>query len=1016
MAEREIIQNLIFELGQGQPERFAAELDAAFAVIDERTPEELFRFTREFAELVNFHTDGGPVDTWAPFFPASAEEIAAAKASGMVRPDLALLFTFFEQYQQAREQSNQLTLKHLDFYYRRILRFQPRPALPDRAHVLLTLKKDARAVEIRPEHIFSAGKDASGVERIYAPVRRTIANQAQVAALRSIHVDAAGNGTVRFAPIANSADGLGGELPEAEPKWFGFGHPDLPAAEIGFALAAPLLRMKSGVRKVTLTLTLAGVNAQRLNTANLQGAFAVFLTGEKSWIEAEGVEASITGDVATWSFTIPASAPAVVDYNAELHGYTYATEAPIVQLLLRSEGARVGYRDFAGVTVRNAQIAVDVSEVTTLTVENDAGAVDATKAFQPFGPEPVAGSRLMVAYPEALNKRLTRVELEVEWKGAPFSFSSHYANYGRTVNNSTFQATVHMRDASGTEFRVEPVDLFNATNPQNKHTITLTPGVSSQVAAPSAGHVTRALTLAGSQWAQQTAHKTFLAMPILHIFRRTAPPVRAGFITVSLNSDFLHTTYRKKYVQNVLEYARSGEGTPVILNEPYTPTIQSIALSYHAITTSVPVSSNDVSDFASQELQFFQLTPFGPRRDHGYQRAQFDFLASSDVSLLPAMPHAGELLVGVENLQANDSVSLLFQVAPGSGDPDLPAESISWFVLCDNYWRPLGRRELVLDTTNHLRTSGIVQIVVPPVATTINSMLPPGMVWLKAAVNGDVRAVNQLIAVAANAVEVEFVDSGNDPAHYRSALPQKSITKLKDGLAAVKAVQQPFASFGGRAAEQVTSFHTRTSERLRHKDRAIAGWDYERLVLEAFPSIHKVKCVPHASPDSWLAPGHVLLVLVPSLHNRNAVDKLQPRVDTDTLTRVQAYIRARCAGQLKLHVRNPRYQKLRLQFKVRFHDGYEFNFYRNELEQEIIRVLSPWAFSQTEDIEFGGRIAKSVLLDFVEELEYVDYVTDFRMFSYFGDAASTTDLSEVAPVAPDVILVSDASHDITQVA
>jgi hypothetical protein len=53
----------------------------------------------------------------------------------------------------------------------------------------------------------------------------------------------------------------------------------------------------------------------------------------------------------------------------------------------------------------------------------------------------------------------------------------------------------------------------------------------------------------------------------------------------------------------------------------------------------------------------------------------------------------------------------------------------------------------------------------------------------------------------------------------------------------------PYSSFGGRETEDTTEFYQRVSERLRHKERAITIFDYERLVLESFPEVYKVECV-----------------------------------------------------------------------------------------------------------------------------------------------------------------------------
>jgi hypothetical protein len=155
-------------------------------------------------------------------------------------------------------------------------------------------------------------------------------------------------------------------------------------------------------------------------------------------------------------------------------------------------------------------------------------------------------------------------------------------------------------------------------------------------------------------------------------------------------------------------------------------------------------------------------------------------------------------------------------------------------------------------------------------------------------------------------------------------------------------------------------------------------------------------------------------VLVPGLANRTAVDPLQPRIDTNTLSRVDEALRAAGGMQTQYHVRNPRYQRIRLDFKVRFKTGCEFNYYAGQLRYAIDRFLSPWAFGGTSDINFGGRVYKSVLLDFVEEVDFVEFVTDFSLYSLTTAQDASIDRNEVAPVAPDAILVSAADHLIAE--
>jgi hypothetical protein len=51
----------------------------------------------------------------------------------------------------------------------------------------------------------------------------------------------------------------------------------------------------------------------------------------------------------------------------------------------------------------------------------------------------------------------------------------------------------------------------------------------------------------------------------------------------------------------------------------------------------------------------------------------------------------------------------------------------------------------------------------------------------------------------------------------------------------------------------------------------------------------------------------------------------------------------------------------------------------DKLNTEIEQFLTPWAYGTTADIEFGSSIEKSVVLNFIEERDYVDFVTCFKM-------------------------------------
>jgi hypothetical protein len=250
-------------------------------------------------------------------------------------------------------------------------------------------------------------------------------------------------------------------------------------------------------------------------------------------------------------------------------------------------------------------------------------------------------------------------------------------------------------------------------------------------------------------------------------------------------------------------------------------------------------------------------------------------------------------------------------------------------------------------------------------------------------------------------------------------LPAGTIAKLANADSAIKKVEQLYATFGGRAAETGSHFFTRVSERLRHKNRAIAQWDYERMVLEAFPTVHKVKCLNHLRFEPTgnthiyreLAAGHVTVIVVSNLRNQNAVNTLRPYTALGDLENIETFLKARMTCQATLHVRNPLFEPIRAEFKVRYFPGYDETFYTQLLNEGIIRFLSPWAFDAGQDIGFGGKIYKSALINFVEEQPYVDYVEDFRLIHL--TIPPKPDQETIEPGTQCSILVSAEAHFIT---
>jgi hypothetical protein len=329
---------------------------------------------------------------------------------------------------------------------------------------------------------------------------------------------------------------------------------------------------------------------------------------------------------------------------------------------------------------------------------------------------------------------------------------------------------------------------------------------------------------------------------------------------------------------------------------------------------------------------------------------------------------------------------VLFKVAEGSANPEKKPLPIQWSYLSQNNWVPFDKFNILSDGTKGLLQSGIIQFAVPKNANDNNTLLPENLHWIRASVVSDTDAISDLIGINPQAVSAIFKDNENDPEHYKNLLTAETISKLKTGDPGISKLLQPYSSFGGKAKEEKSMFYTRISERLRHKNRAVTRWDYEHLVLEEFPEVYKVKTLNHTkytgdlSKYSALAPLHVTTVIVSNVLNKNAVDPLRPKTSLTRLLEITDFLKKINAPCAELHVVNPLYEEIKISTNVKFLPGFDNGFYGKQLEDDLKAFLSPWAFEGNSEIEFGGKIHFSVILNFIEKRNYVDYVTCFDMY------------------------------------
>ncbi|MAM29893.1 MAG: baseplate protein J [Flavobacteriaceae bacterium] len=1013
-------------LGTEQDNRSRNKVAPEKLRLNDFTIEDWMHFAYNFAEKLNYFDAEdhlNPDGDWTQFLVKKdkvASFLATHDGTGTMTPHLTLFVCFLKLLEYTQENFNSITKRHLDFYYGQVLQLEKKAPIADSVHLLFELAKNTQESLISKETIALGGKDALGKHRKYSTAQEAVINTAQIVSLKSSyhHRKGATAKTHEYncfvaAPVVNSADGISEPFEAYEP-WLPFGYPSyiteqpkLPTAEIGFAIGAPVLELQEGTRTITVTISLA--NPIETAILDITNNFSIYATGAEGWMGplsvsnlSNGKNKNLPKTTSNLQFTLvlDGEQDAIVPYSKELHEGTFSDAVPMLkfELNIAQPSHANGYLLYTQLLenkIKDITVSVAVTDASSLVLSNDIGGIKADKPFYPFGTQPVEKNSLYVDYPEAFSKNWDTVTIQGDWLNQPEDFVQHYIAYRKKGGNKNLSPNQYYQ-----VLYFQDHQTATGTNPNGTFAPTT---VASNLYVSSNDHFKASIAVKkNGEFEQQ--HSS------LSLFKKNGASFANGFtlqnaskdlegpIEISLLQSFLHRVYPK-----VLALSMGSEQDTILPNEPYTPMAENLRLSY---TASEKRTFNNKSQQANDgTITLHHLHPFGH--------------AVNNQTLVPTYCSGGALYIGLSGTKKLQQVQLLVQLLEGTENPEVYSfssnDKITWSYLSDNKWISFSRDYFRGDTTDNFLQTGIVSFIVPPEATQNNTLLPSGLVWIKATNPKRFDTVCKCIHIQAQVITATFVDIGNELSHLKTGLPAESITKLEQRNPLVKKVTQPFASFGGSAQEADEAFYQRVSERLRHKDRAITLWDYEHLILEEFKEVHKVKCLNHTKGTNFHAPGNVSLVLIPDTVNQNTFDMFQPRLSQAKRNKIETYINSLNSHFVTAEVVNPLYEEVSVQLGVKLHDGYDPSFYEKEVTRTIQQYLSPWAFVETAQLNFGISFHQSNLIAFLEQLPYVDYLVDVEVFHHTKAVPLGTKKINILPSNPKAILVSAKAHSITVV-
>jgi hypothetical protein len=917
-------------------------------------------------------------------------------------PHIGLLLTFFKLFQFTQEQINSMTKRHLDYYYKDLLNQEPRKI--DKSHfamLALYLKQDVDRLVIDKGEGFDF--NIEGVEDgIFYTSGTTQINRAIISDIKSIYKS-------EEVPFHSKSD-LNSfrvnllyeedvlqriqnnlELPvkNYEELPVLFGTENRTHSNLGFIVSSPALILEEGIQEITLEFKLVkslftggnetafdklfnkeldfykkknpeiGVKELKEKESDLKEnivfkffrkAFNISITTSNGWKDISYSQTRVNASILSIRIPLKSTADQLISFDTSLHEGEFETECPCIKIFLNNTATHHPYIFLKDLTIEYVRIVAEVSEVHNLNLSNSNGELDNTIPFTPFGSIPLKGSYLRIQNPKIFQESLYALEFSINWNGLPQirgGFKKYYEAFENGIHNGIFKAVIS-EERSINKNEVVGFNLFD-------------------------GDVNGYLN-----------NRKHIPVP-LETFDFKNKIVQFGGVVVKNKKSvyvtlmepdiaFGHGVFSQIYAKAAMKSSRYYKKNIPLPNQPFTPVIDKFIVNYKNVLKENVLRKQDED---SNSIKLIHLYPFG-------NAVVFPGSINSKCHLFPQIDKKGNLFIGLEKAFPEDIVSIGFELIPAvyfHSVVNVPI--ISWKYLHNNVWEDL-TGSVIEDETKGLIKSGIIKIVIPSSIQYNNTRLSSGKFWIKAEYDGDEELNSRVINIFTQAILVSSQVSLSRSI-VSEKLPQKGshIKPIKNKE--IEKVVGPIHMVFDENTQKDTSFYSRVSEQLRHKKRGITNWDMERMILDQFHEIEKVRVYGRNKYPHELVKGSTTqIVVIPKNHSVNQTLTQGNKLDICTLNEIKKYLFQFVSPYVKIEVSNPVYELLKVRCRIEFRDFQRSNYLKIKLNNELISYLSPDIDSLFVDKGFEESYTKTEIFNFIAGRPYVSSVLEFSVIQLVG--------------------------------
>ncbi|KAA6345991.1 hypothetical protein EZS27_005571 [termite gut metagenome] len=954
-----------------------------FTVVDDRL-ETLLQRVEKVARFIRYYDLGDDSSDKLPKgqFDQFLEEIKKIRAGateasfeGNMEPAQALLYTFLKHLSEISGQFNERWKDYARWYLDEVLRVEPLSISPDYTWISF-VKNVPHNILIKKGTRFT-NKETDAENRIYYSLEKDIeVNNVSVEKILTVNFE-------KHSDIPSS-DYFDFPTKLSIKNWLGTtGAASFPVNIhhfLGFCVFSPSLLLREGKRWVCLSFqsenSIIGNRQTRKKLCELicfirekdtkhlsfrQGKeivlfmllaniFSLEISTSEGWtnIPKHTVKYNASGKELLLQFELDETFPKTTACDEEAHGQL--SRVPGLRIYLNQDSWLFSYSWLKDFLIKKISIKTRVEGITNMKFYNELGEVDISKPFAPLGINPEQDAWFVLGNYEMAVKSVRSMSVDILWQHLPKNEGGLYTYY-RDYKNGTDNLSFKLIPKQLSDYK------WKETGNKKPFYLFSTPVKDKQ------GNPEPQYRLSEKTVLKDIIFESVKPINISEEEYNYSIHAKNGFVKLILTEPemgFGERIYRQIFMDVIKQAMRKKAGRT--LNTPINPLVERINLSYE---------SYDEIDFtfhaSENNTQLYHIYPLGQKLIYPsseYKSQPFVFSLDTD----------DNILFGLKNVTGKEYINFYLDLIPREIEidyPDLPKTHWFWG---DGYrWEPLPIGSVLENNTRNLITSGLIKIYLPEIPEE-GFRDADGLVWIRVGISQcgyNISPINRIFVNTVKAYkDVERSDCKRETGYV--------LNQAESEISGITDIVQMAPFSEEYQKEDAQSKQIRVSEYITHRGRAVTARDYERITLQAFSEVDKVKCLPDWNKKTEAnintePLGMVTLVIVPSRTYTQNFSR--PLASAELLLKIEDFFARRISGCIgKIDAVDPLYEEITVRCAVELAQTYRTEEeYHATITELINHVIAPWQ-KKEESPNFGHSFTLEELCKGLEKMKQVQEI------------------------------------------